>query len=88
MILASGFKGPGNEKPTGYWSDLLRGFELEHGIETPLLNHPQVAGREDALRQMWKDAPLPDRYQVESDFANLMEEVKRCDEELAKEKPL
>jgi uncharacterized protein YmfQ (DUF2313 family) len=68
MILARATKGPG-DRPLEYWNDLLRGYELVHGLPTPLLHQEQVQGREQELRAKWAAAPAEDRRYVETSIA-------------------
>ncbi len=50
---------------TKYLNELLRGRELALGEETPLLDRPEIVGREDELRQQWLNAPKEDRDYIE-----------------------
>jgi hypothetical protein len=65
MIYTSASKPKDDDRPIGYWSDLLRGYELVNGIETPPLNESQAEGREQELMDKWNSAPAEDRAFVQ-----------------------
>jgi hypothetical protein len=88
QVYGSAIKGPGAptaDKPIGYWSDLLRGYELTEGVPTPLLNRPQVEGREQVLRDKWRDAPVADRAYVEESVHAQDQFLREQTERMAKE---